>query len=194
MKKYLFRNIALALIFIGCNLKQSNPLAEKAYRFLASNLHESDSTMRLDSAIIVRFIPITDKTLYTYRTRIISDSLEHYVKIGQLTKEIAETHLRQARLYREISATLSQDAKETVEKDLQELKEYREIGLRLSDEADRCLKMVSVADSTTARYYQYYVLRQIRKKNGAIMRDTAFVYFTKEYDVIEENEILRRVK
>lgn len=162
---------------------------EKIFTFSKANLKEVDSSYVLDSVRILDYDTVTDFNLEVMRFKKIMSKINDNQEIIRLKQSKTETNIQIARLSSGIDDVLVDTYRNDAKKLMKEVDD-----LMLEDSIYRQeMNLLSIrmekADTIKLKYLQVRSLRQIKRPDLSVLRDTIFTFFDPMGNIIRQEDI-----
>lgn len=179
------------ILIIGCASpgKDTDHTLERDLRvFFTENLKKADSTMALDSIILVRIDTLTLQDKYSIAGNHMFQMFTE--KQGEFKRESEGTTaaVQMMRLSKGLSNDLFQNSKEDMENGLEALRQILDSMTFYGNKQDSFYNLAKTADSIQPVNYQAVCLYQILRADKSIIKDTLRIFLTLDKKIIHAED------
>lgn len=165
----------------------------EAKTYFSSKVKEFDSTTVIDSFKYVRLDTLVEKSKYRFVTGDLVDQMEANTQESKDLLEKYKYSIRMASLTSGLSNSLFSNYKGEADDIRGKMDELREKTMHLSALYDSAVARRSRADSTKPVGYFGVFAYQLRQKNNAVTKDTAYVVFNLDKNIVERKDFFYQI-
>lgn len=187
--KYII--IAALVILVSCSTKSNveKSRQDKIFTFSKANLKEVDSSYVLDSVRILDYDTVTDFNLEVMRFNKIMNKLDDNQEMIKLKQSQTETNIQIARLSTGLDNVLVESYRDDAKKLIKEVDDLMREDSVYRHEMNLLSSRMEKADTIALQYLQVKSLRQIKRPDLSVLRDTIFTFFDPMGNIIRQEDI-----
>lgn len=189
MKKTLFIIILYSIISCKNNKIVNDNLNKKLFVFFKENINKADSTLHLDSVIVLKLDSVRQSDILYKRIINIYDITDENSKNIKTLISEAHTDLQLVSLSAGLDRKLYDNYLDEAKQKKEQWTELMHTDSLLFRKADSLTEIEKKSDTTKLLFWQVKCLIQYQRKDLSIKRDTGYAFLNLNKDIVRKEDV-----